>query len=88
LLKIFACRGRNNIQKEGQNYDNNDLSEADAIDYFPNLCRPIEGKSNGKPFSIELTMKAQVHRYLLFNCDEITIYIMYDNSLLSFYSLL
>jgi len=32
-----------------------------------------------------LTSKAQAHRYLLLNCDEIDIYIRYDNNSLSFY---
>jgi len=32
------------LNKEGRNYDHNDLCEADAIDYFSNLCCPIRGK--------------------------------------------
>jgi len=32
------------LNREFRNYDHNDLCDADAIDYFPNLGRPIGGK--------------------------------------------
>jgi len=76
------------LNRERHNYDHNGLCEADAIDYFSNLGCPIRGKNNGKPFSIDLTVQAQAHRYLLFNCDEINMYIWYDISFIFFYSFL
>jgi len=61
------------LNREGRNYDHNDVCEIYAIDYFSSLSRPIGGKSNGKPSSIDFISKAQAHRYLLFNCDAIDI---------------
>jgi len=49
------------LNRERCNYDHNDLCEANAIDYFSNLGSPIGEKNNGKPFPIDLTMKAQAH---------------------------
>jgi len=34
------------INREGRNYDHNDLCEVDEIDYFSTLGHPIGGKSN------------------------------------------
>jgi len=74
------------LNREGRNYNYNDLCEVDSSDYFSTLGRPI-GKKNGKPFSLDLSSKAQAHRYLLFNCGALDIYIKYDNSSLPFLSL-
>lgn len=61
--------------RKNQNYDDSDLLEVDEIDYFSSIGRPLGGKKNGKPFYLDFDSLAQAHRYLLFNCGEIEVYI-------------
>ena len=61
--------------RKNRNYDNSDLLEVDEIDYFSSIGRPLGGKQNGKPFYLDFDSLAQAHRYLLFNCGEIEVYI-------------
>lgn len=72
------------LNRKNQNYDNSDSFE-DRADYFSSIGRPLGGKKKGKPFSLDFNSIAQAHRYLLFNCDEIQVYIRCGNISLSTY---
>ncbi|XP_058746397.1 uncharacterized protein LOC131619303 [Vicia villosa] len=63
------------LNRKSRNYDNSDLCDVDLSDYFSCIGRSLCGKKNGKPFFLDSTSKAQAHRYLLFNCDEINTFI-------------
>ncbi|XP_004514854.1 uncharacterized protein [Cicer arietinum] len=63
------------LNRMSRNYDNNDSCEVDSNDYFSSIGRHLGGKQNDKLFSIDSTSKAQAHRYILFNCDDIQTYI-------------
>ncbi|KAK2416592.1 hypothetical protein QL285_038977 [Trifolium repens] len=63
------------LNRKSRNYDNSDLLEVDEIDYFTSIGRPLGGKKNGKPFHLDCDYLAQAHRYILFNCEDIEVYI-------------
>jgi len=72
------------LNRKRRNYEGNDLCDVDVCDYFSNRGSALGGKKKGKLFPLDLTSKDQAHRYLLFNCDEINIYIRCDTSLFFF----
>jgi hypothetical protein len=73
------------LNRKSRNYDNSDLLEVDEIDYFTSIGRPLGGKKNGKPFHLDFDSLAQIHRYILFNCEDIEVYIRCVN--MSFFAL-
>jgi hypothetical protein len=68
------------LNRRSRNCDNSDLIDVDEIDYFTSIGRPLGGKKNGKPFHLDFDSLAQAHRYILFNCDEVQVYIRCVNT--------
>jgi hypothetical protein len=73
------------LNRKSRKCDNSDLLEVDEIDYFTSIGRQLEGKKNGKPFHLDFDSLAQIHRYILFNCEDIEVYIRCVN--MSFFTL-
>jgi hypothetical protein len=73
------------LSRRSRNCDNSDLIDVDEIDYFTSSGRPLGGKKNGKPFHLDCDYLAQAHRYILFNCEDIEVYIRCVN--MSFFAL-
>ncbi|XP_020204521.2 uncharacterized protein LOC109789889 [Cajanus cajan] len=70
------------LNRKNRNYDNSDLCEVDAADYFTSIGCPLGGKKNGEPFALDFQSTAQAHRYILFNCEEVQVYIReHDDSI-------
>ncbi|KAI5435912.1 hypothetical protein KIW84_022366 [Lathyrus oleraceus] len=55
----------------------------DLSDYFSCIGRSLGGKKNGKPFFLDSATKAQAHRYVLFNCDEVNTFIREHDDIVS-----
>ncbi|XP_058746586.1 uncharacterized protein LOC131619515 [Vicia villosa] len=61
------------FNRKSRNYDVTDSLETDPDDYFTTAGRPLGGA--GKPFHLDVKSKDDAHRYILFNCNEVQIYI-------------
>ncbi|XP_058785062.1 uncharacterized protein LOC131659973 [Vicia villosa] len=61
------------FNRKSRNYDVTDSLETDPDHYFTTAGRPLGGV--GKPFHLDVKSKDDAHRYILFNCNEVQIYI-------------
>ncbi|XP_058775279.1 uncharacterized protein LOC131649536 [Vicia villosa] len=61
------------FNRKSRNYDVTNSLETDPDDYFTTVGRPLGGA--GKPFHLDVKSKDDAHRYILFNCNEVQIYI-------------
>ncbi|XP_058741009.1 uncharacterized protein LOC131613346 [Vicia villosa] len=61
------------LNRKSRNYDVTDSLETDPDDYFTTVGRPLGGA--GEPFHLDVKSKDDAHRYILFNCNEVQIYI-------------
>ncbi|XP_058726059.1 uncharacterized protein LOC131597373 [Vicia villosa] len=61
------------LNRKSRSYDVTDSLETDLDDYFTTVGRPFGGA--GEPFNLDVKSKDDAHRYILFNCNEVQIYI-------------
>lgn len=54
-----------------RNSDRCDTGELESLDSYPGIGHPIGGKKKGGSISLDSKSRNQIHRYILFNCDEV-----------------